>query len=528
MKEKIKNFILIILIILFCMSISPITMQNDTYYTIAIGEHILENGIDMKDPFSWHENLPYTYPHWAYDVGTYLVYSVGQAISGQTGAYFAIYLVTAILSAVLGITLFKVNKKIAKNTLISFIITLATIYALRGYIAARAQLVTFILFALEIYFIEMFLKEPKKRYVFGLIVIPTIIANIHLAVWWFYFILYLPYIAEYILAKVSKNKNNIIYTRIHITENKNVKYLIIIMIICILTGLLTPLGSTPYTYLIKTMVGETTHNINEHLPMTLMQHKEILVAIGIILAIFILTRAKLNLSDLFMLLGLMFLMFYSRRQSSLFLLVGCIIVNKMLLEILEDYKEGGIKILENIMLGKISIAIISLLVVILSVYFVIEKDGHTFVNKAEYPVEAAEWLLNNLDLDKIRLFNEYNYGSYLLYKGVPVFIDSRADLYAPEFNTPTGKVEDGRDIFMDFIDASRLEIFYQDIFEKYNITHVILYKKSTINLVITNTNDGRYNCLYEDKYFTLYEIKEGAVNLNLLEESRRAKQNETI
>ena len=90
MKEKIKNSILIILIIIFCISISPITMQNDTYYTISIGKHILENGIDMKDPFSWHENLPYTYPHWGYDVATYVVYNIGQVISGETGAYLAI------------------------------------------------------------------------------------------------------------------------------------------------------------------------------------------------------------------------------------------------------------------------------------------------------------------------------------------------------------------------------------------------------------------------------------------------------
>lgn len=41
----------------------------------------------------------------------------------------------------------------------------------------------------------------------------------------------------------------------------------------------------------------------------------------------------------------------------------------------------------------------------------------------------------------MKLFNEYNYGSYLLYKGVPVFIDSRADLYAPEFNGNVQKTE---------------------------------------------------------------------------------------
>ena len=35
----------IILIIIFCMAITPKTLQNDTFYTIKIGEYILENGI---------------------------------------------------------------------------------------------------------------------------------------------------------------------------------------------------------------------------------------------------------------------------------------------------------------------------------------------------------------------------------------------------------------------------------------------------------------------------------------------------
>ena len=66
------NVMAILLIAIFCFAISPITLQNDTFYTIKIGEHILENGIDMKDPFSFHD-LNYTYPHWLYDVGIYLI-----------------------------------------------------------------------------------------------------------------------------------------------------------------------------------------------------------------------------------------------------------------------------------------------------------------------------------------------------------------------------------------------------------------------------------------------------------------------
>ena len=63
-KKKIFNILAIILIAIFCISLSPKTLQNDTFYTIKIGEHIIQNKeIDMVDPFSWHENLEYTYPH---------------------------------------------------------------------------------------------------------------------------------------------------------------------------------------------------------------------------------------------------------------------------------------------------------------------------------------------------------------------------------------------------------------------------------------------------------------------------------
>ena len=172
---KIKfNLIAIVCIIIFCFAITPITLQNDTFYTIKIGEHIVNSGnIDMKDPFSMHD-LPYTYPHWLYDVGIYFIYQLG----GMAG----IYLSTVILACMLGVTVYITNKKIVKNELVSFLLTMGVMYIITGFIAARAQLVTFILFALTVYFIEQFLETKKKRYAIGLIVIPTVIANVHLAV----------------------------------------------------------------------------------------------------------------------------------------------------------------------------------------------------------------------------------------------------------------------------------------------------------------------------------------------------------
>ena len=72
-----------------------------------------------------------------------------------------------------------------------------------------------------------------------------------MAVWPFSFVLYLPYIAEYFIACLKKKENN---SKIIINKNPNTKILIVFMICCILTGIFTPLGDTPYTYLIKILM----------------------------------------------------------------------------------------------------------------------------------------------------------------------------------------------------------------------------------------------------------------------------------
>ena len=531
----------VILIAIFCVAMTPVTLQNDTYYTIKIGEQITKTGIDMQDPFSWHQDLAYTYPHWLYDLITYFIYSA----FGMTG----IYVSTCILSVILGISIYIVNTKIAKNQPISFVLTILVIYIIRGYIAARAQLATFVLFVWIIYFIEMFLQNKKIKYAIGLVIISTLIANLHVAVWPFIFVLFLPYIAEYLLAiladiviyrkakigflklriklltKSGKNvdkkakleeklkdileKNERIKIKreedlknpykIKLNKNNNVKWLILVMVICALTGLLTPLGDTPYTYLYKTMQGNTTQNINEHLPMTIIDETEALSAIVLILAILTFTKTKIKLSDLFMIAGLCYLMLSSRRQVTMFCIIGVFIVNKMICGLIEMYTKINIEKL-NKMLANIFIYILMIVVMLpLSYHFYKPKKYDEYIDESSYPVQACDYILENIDLGNAKFYNEYNYGSYMIYRGIPVFIDSRADLYAPEFS---GKDDD---IFMDFIETSSLGVFYEDTFEKYGITHVITYKNSKMNMIIKDTKDPNYIELYEDKYFTIYQ-----------------------
>lgn len=502
-KKFIFEIIIIILISIFCISVSPKTLQNDTFYTIKIGEHIIENGgIDMMDPFSWHEGLEYTYPHWLYDVMIYSIYNIG----GMTG----IYISTCIFAIILGLAIYKVNSKLAKNKFISFIITIGAIYMLKDYIAARAQLVTFILFILQIFCIEKLINTSQKRYGIGLIAISILIANLHVAVWPFMFILYLPYIAEYVIAIIeekiaTKNGKEIKQgDKITIIKRDGTKYLIIVMVICALTGFLTPLGTTPYTYLIKTMQGDTTQNINEHLPMTLINAQAILSIIIIFLAIFTFTKTKMRLTDLFMIGGLTLLMLYSKRQSTMFVIIGSIIFNKLVYNWLESTKKSIDEKFIEIFTTKFGTFLLSVCVITLSIYFINPQINAPYIDESEYPVQMSDFILkyfeeNNINLNEVRLYNEYNYGSYLLYRGIPVFIDSRCDLYAPEYNG-------GKDIFMDFIESSGLSIWFEDIFKKYDITHVILYKNSKMNMIIEDAELDGYKLLEEDDNFVFYEV----------------------
>lgn len=558
------NILAIFAIIIFSIALTPVTFQNDTYYTIAIGKDIVETGtIDMKDHFSWHEDLEYTYPHWLYDVGTYLVYQLGENIG--IGGFTAIYILTVILSITLGLVIYMACVKISKHHITSFLITMGIMYLLKNFITARAQLVTFILFALTVLFIEEFIASKKKRYAIGLIIISILIANLHVAVWPFYFVLYLPYVAQYMIAlistsklgykinkkfkenrlkslekaklnkkeikdldeKIEKIKNKIIEIekshdkfeksaekrrdnpyKIVIEKQDAVKWLILIMVICAFTGLLTPLGDTPYTYLSKTMEGNTMDNISEHQPLTLINNMEMIICIILVLGLITFTDTKIKLCDLFMLGGLLYLSFMSRRQVSMFDIIGGIIFARIVASFFDKYDVGGEeKLLKSIntIYGK---AITILVVILISFNILKPKLDDKFVDENTYPVKASDYIIENVDLSTMKIYNEYNYGSYLLFRGIPVFVDSRADLYTPQFNgekNDDGKYE-GKDIFSDYINTSNIGVYYENKFGEYDITHVLIRKNSKLNMFISR-ND-KYIELYGDNNFVFYQRNE--------------------
>ena len=549
MRKFAFNFAVIVSLFLIAASVTPKEFQNDTFYNIKVGEWIYNNGISdlTEDQHSWLD-LPYTFPHWLYDLCIFLVYN--------TFGYDGIYVSTMIIYGLIGTIAYIYTKNKSNNNVISAIVAVFVVYMLDPYMAARAQSVTFVLFMLEVLCIEKYMDTHKIRYLIPLIIIPILITNLHCAVFPFYFVLFLPYLAEYLIATVvdwdldrklwlllnkfylklcKKEKEEAVLDRIEkikfntkelrrkkeaLRENpykiKVVKdhamlLLIIVMLIATLTGFLNPAGPGAYTYLYKTLQGNTTDSINEHLPVTITESEEFLLAIVVALAILLFTDTKIRLPDLFMAAGLTYLALDSRRQISMFILFCLPIMGKLIAYIFKKYDQDKLtNWIYRFSSDVFGVVIILSIATIASLKEIKPTLEEAYIDPSSYPVEICEWIKENLDVENLKLYNEYNYGSYLLLNDIPVFIDSRCDLYTPEFNVGY-KGLDGRDIFSDAINiANSSNIDYEEKFEEYGVNYVLTYADSM--LASRLKNDSNYKDIKNDNTFILFERKTANVS----------------
>ena len=484
MKENKKLHIMfIILIAIFAISLPCRTFQNDTFFTIAIGNYILNNGITPEEHFTWHEGLQFTNSRWAFDSIISIIFNMFE--------FWGVYIFTIIISILIVFSIFYICKKRGINILLAFIVSIIAIYFSKDYLVARAQIISYLMFIIEIYLIEKLIENQKKRYSVLLLIDSIIIANFHASVWPVYFIIYLPYFAEYLVGKFEYNK---LFEKVY-CDKFNIKVLLITFIISMFTGFCTPIGLAPYTDMFKVMSGVSTDFISELSPVVIVHNENMLIILLITVLLFSNNKCCIKLSDLCMILGFA-LMGLMAKRNCVFLYLICALSFSRTVSKFENFENSIKEITSKINSSNKLITSICLVLICISLVNFYNNSSRHFIDEEMYPVGATEYIQDNIDIGKMRIFNHFNFGSYLEFKGIPVFIDSRSGVYCAEFND-TSILEDWLGI------AYYGDVNYQDIFDKYDITHVLLYKEELINTYISR--DENYNKLYEDENFVLYE-----------------------
>ena len=504
-------FALLCFLSLICIGLIlvPIVFQNDTFYTIKIGERIATQGLLPIDDFTFLDGLLYTYPHWLYDYGIYLVY--------QLGGFKAVYLSSIMLMMILGGLLFFISARISNNQFVTYFIVCATLANLSLNFTARAQMVTYILFIAEYGILYFYAQQKINRIVFfiAMMMISTLIVNIHCAVWLLFFLIGLPFVMEKIVTHYLLKKTYPLSSRIVDIANTQYSalFILITLVISVLAGFLTPLGDTPFTYLIKTYQGVSTSLISEHQPLVPIKNIGFLI-FGVQMAyLLFFSRCQFFTRELLLLLGLTLLTILSVRQSAILFLMNALIAPRLLTQAFEESSPKRLMFYTR-NIGTVKGIIISLLILLPICY----AGTITMANKAKvttfsetdegsiyalnyddhYPVKAMDYFIaNEIDPKTARIYADYALGSYVLFRGYHPMVDSRADLYTIEFNHK-------QDYLKDIIKLTGFNVHYDAFFNQFEINYVLLSKNDPLNTFIQH--DGLYPTIYEDNEFVLYHI----------------------
>ncbi len=490
MKKRVIVLSIILLIILciafFSMSLSN---SNDTFYLIKLGQSITKNGIDMIDHFSWIPNLPYTYPHWLYSLILYLIY--------HNFGFMGIYISTLICFIILILVIYYINLKINKDRILALIVSIISIIPLSLFQAPRAQSVSIVFLILEVYFINQLISSGNKKYIVYLALCSLIIANVHATIWISFFVFFLPFFGEHLLYLFKKktNKKLSFNNRLSVNKISNIKLVLITFIICFIVGLLSP-SRICYTYFFRIALGDSQSFITEHAPIIIIKFPLIII----LWCLLFFSKSKIKISEFLMLGGVTLMTFLAQRHLIFFCTIGLLYFSIILKRNIDEKNDLTFDILENKLFKKIIIPIILIAVLLIPCIIHITSIDKKFIDEKDYPVSVVKYIKENLDYQNIKIINQYNYGSYLLFNDIKVFIDSRCDLYYKEFNGQ------GIDILDDYFKSftSRNKYDYDSLLNKYQAEYILINTSDPVYYMLKN--DNRYSMEFVDNYFALYKV----------------------
>lgn len=480
------RIISIIIILLICISTISVVkkehIQSDTFFSVAVGDRIVEYGFEEEDQLTWHEGLRYIYLRWGFDVIVNALYDVW----GLDG----IQVFIVIISVVQALLYYFILNNITKKKIFSLICTMLMMWQLSDEFAGRAQIISFLLFIIEYYCIEKLIETNRNKYFWSLMILPLILVNFHASTYPLYFMFYLPYIAEFILAKLNLKSDS---SSKLIIEKRNINKLFILVLFGIVFGFCSPSGIDSYKYVFKVMGAISADFISEMQSMNILEVPILFVVICLYLGIIAFTKTKVRIVDCFLVLGITIMSLNTIRYSFFFFLIASIPIFKLLNNFLVDYEVNFDFINSKVKIGIYSFG--ALIIILSSCNSIISNYSRDYINTQDFPTNAAQYILSNIDVSQMRIYNHFNFGGYLELLGIPAFVDARAEMYEEEFNDT--------EVLVDWYLLDEGEESYKNIFDKYKITHALLYNFNNINKYIVY--DEEWNVLYQDEVFTLYE-----------------------
>lgn len=468
--------ILFPLLFLPCLMIRRV-LDNDVWFLLNSGRYVMEYGIPHIEPFSIHENMEFVMQQWLTDVIFWNVYNN----FGENG----LFIIVMICYAVIIFLMYKLTMKISEgNFFVSFILTFLSSILIYSYMVTRPTIFTLVLVMIELNVLERYVIDENYKVLYVLPFLSLLMINLHAALWIILFILMIPYIINSFKLKIGFINN----------EGYPKTYLFMTVVVMLIVALINPYGIDAMTYLIRSTGNPNMMNIVEIQPPYINSFSGALIFmyIFIIVLIYLFFRnGKTTVRYFLLTLGTTYMVLSSIRNITYFAICSLFPISYYIKDFVLKSKINNHK--SNIYIRVILIIILA--VITSTGVYTNNMKYNTYSNYFELN-ETIDFIYENEDIEDITLYTGFNEGSLVQFRGIPTYIDPRAEVYFKKHNKKD-------EIFDEYFELRFGKSYYKDILDKYNFTHLLVEKGKMLEIYLNRDVD--YKMIYENQKYILFK-----------------------
>jgi len=449
-------------------------VEGDTLWHIKTGEWIVNHRIiPTYDFYSWTAHgAEWTAHEWLWEVIAYYFYFAFKK--------WGIWMLTCIGIILYAFSLFGLLKRRVSLAGASFLLIFALIIADNAW-SGRPHVLAHGLFGLTVYLVFTGRENCKRLYLLPFIILFW--ANIHSSV------------PMGVLFAASVYVYSFFFSDYYEKNTKEHRILGVTVFLMLLTSFISQQGPGLWYYtFFASSDKEIINNITEwwspdfHVPMNLIS---LLLMFLVFVLPLVIKKKNIALFELLFAAVTCSMWLYQIRQIPYFAFAGTLFLASALHEMNFNKKTAH--------------AIAVMLIIVFSVMSVTMWPPKWLECPRErvfFPVKAVEFMKQH-DLTK-NVFNHYSWGGYLIWSGIPNFIDGRADMY----------ISSGKEVFQDYLRIMLLrdEKNVKDtdplmLLKKWKVQTILIPHNSLLILML-DKEKKEWEKVYEDKSSVIYVNKQ--------------------
>jgi hypothetical protein len=433
---------------LLFMAIRPM-IDSDTWWHLRTGQWILEHqALPEVDRFSFtREGEPWYYPGWLSEILMVKIYSLGGLVALNL-------LFTVIVLSAFGF----IYLSMEGNAFVRAGVLVLAAGAAEIYWSARPQLFTFLFSACFYLCLRKFLWENKNT-LWLLPLIMILWVNIHPGFAVGFILILIAMVGQgvkFLAQRASRPPET----------GKKLGWLVGILLACIAAAVVNPHGITILSYPFQTVSIQFLQKFIQEWQAPDFHYLEaqlFLILFFLTWSVIAFSPKELEWGDFFFLVLISYMGFLAWRNTNLLSIVAPAILLKYGQPIVEKFfphwdPNHAVSKIQSAL--HIAVAVLLTVTVLILGVSSISPASIQAVIRRQAPVAATAYLSEHPVSG--RMFNAYNFGSYLLWHlpSVPVFVDGRTDLYNDEILNQYATVVEAQEGWRKILEDWKIEVVF--------------------------------------------------------------------